>query len=141
MFLFETSFICKVFSFLFFFTTLFYLMFFMVKLMLPNVNNQVVKISSVIIIKKYLRPLIRPEVVLLYVTRVKSRNRSSNNIDKRVFQIKQTITVRNSFFIFFAECPSISSVLCEQDNEKKRIKFYLFLVPTTINRMCLYNSL
>lgn len=141
MFLFETSFICKVFSFLFFFTTLFYLMFFMVKLMLPNVNNQVVKISSVIIIKKYLRPLIRPEVVLLYVTRVKSRNRSSNNIDKRVFQIKQTITVRNSFFFFFAECPSISSVLCEQDNEKKRIKFYLFLVPTTINRMCLYNSL
>lgn len=31
-------------------------MFFMVKLMLPNLNNQVVKISSIIVIKKYLRP-------------------------------------------------------------------------------------
>ena len=48
--------------------------------MLPNLNNQVVKISSVMVIKKYFRPLIRPLVVLLYVTGVKSRNRSSKNI-------------------------------------------------------------
>ena len=98
-------------------------MFFMVKLMLPNVNNQVVKISSVIIIKKYLRPLIRPEVVLLYVTRVKSRNRSSNNIDKRVFQIKQTITVRNSFFFFLLSAPASLQYFVSKTMRKKELNF------------------
>lgn len=68
----------------------------MVKALLPNLNSQVVKIYCYCQ-QEISQALPRHGFILLHITRVKNRSRSSKYIEKKEFQIKQKVIVRTLF--------------------------------------------